>query len=148
MILTFYKDKDCTEANKVAAWTEQDDVKKFEVAYGTAAAPATGATMTVTVNAAGLAEINGDTANDNGALYAGYSNYTLRITYTATVDSNAETVLGEEGNCNEVVLTWKRTGSEYYDTLNDDCHLYSFGVDLTKTFSDKASAEADGQFAM
>lgn len=147
VILTFYKDKDCTEANKVAAWTEQDDVKKFEVAYGTAAAPATGATMTVTVNAAGLAEINGDTANDNGALYAGYSNYTLRITYTATVDSNAETVLGEEGNCNEVVLTWKRTGSEYYDTLNDDCHLYSFGVDLTKTFSDKASAEADAQFA-
>lgn len=136
--LTFYTDKACTE--EIAVWTEGDG--KFTVTYAE-----DNSTMTITAGAAGLAEINGDTENSNGALYAGYSNYTLRITYSATVDSGTETVLGEDGNCNKVVLTWKRTSAEYYDTLIDDCHVYTFGIDLTKTFSDKASAEADEQFA-
>lgn len=39
-------------------------------------------------------------------------------------------------NTNDVVLTWKRTNSSYYDTLVDDCHVYVFGLDLTKKFSD------------
>ena len=34
------------------------------------------------------------------------------------------------------MLVWKRTNSSYYDTLVDDCHVYSFGLDLTKEFSD------------
>ena len=44
---------------------------------------------------------------------------------------------------NKVVLTWKRTSSEYYDTLIDDCHVYSFGMDLTKLFSDTDSETAE-----
>ena len=149
VVLTFFTDKECK--SQVAQWTEGDG--KFTVAYG---AIDTSSTMTITITADGLAEINGDAAsagnvnNKAGApntKYAGYSNYTLRITYTATVDSNADTVLGEEGNCNEVVLTWKRTSTDYYDTLNDDCHVYSFGIDLTKTFSDKNSGDAAEQFS-
>lgn len=34
------------------------------------------------------------------------------------------------------ILTWKRTSGDYYDTLIDDCHVFSFGLDLTKLFSD------------
>ena len=147
--LTFFSDKECK--TQVAQWTEGDG--KFTVVYGTVG---TSSTMTITITADGLAEINGDAASAGNAnnkadapntKYAGFSNYTLRITYTATVDSNADTVLGEDGNCNEVVLTWKRTSTEYYDTLNDDCHVYAFGIELTKLFSDKDSASAADQFA-
>ena len=99
--------------------------------------------MTIDITAAGLAEINGGTANVNGKLYEGYSNYTARVTYTATINSNASFVFGEDGNCNEVVLTWKRTSGEYYDTLIDDAHVYSFGMDLTKLFSDVDSETAE-----
>ena len=35
-------------------------------------------------------------------------------------------------------LTWKRTNTEYFDTLQDDCHVYVYGIDLTKEFSDGA----------
>ena len=99
--------------------------------------------MTIDVTAAGLAEINGDTENINGKLYAGYSNYTMRITYTATINSDTTFVYGQNGNDNKVVLTWKRTSSDFYDTLIDDCHVYSFGIDLTKLFSDTDAETAE-----
>ena len=67
----------------------------------------------------------------------------MRVTYTATINSDASITCGEDGNCNEVVLTWKRTSSEYYDTLIDDCHVYTFGLDLTKLFSDMDSVDAE-----
>ena len=104
--------------------------------------------MTIDITKAGLDEINGGTANVNGKLYEGYSNYTARVTYTATINSNASFVFGDNGNCNEVVLTWRRTSGEYYDTLIDDAHVYSFGMDLTKLFSDVDSetAEDTGMF--
>ena len=35
-----------------------------------------------------------------------------------------------------MVLTWKRTNTSYYDTLQDCCHLYTYGVDVLKQFSD------------
>ena len=137
--IEFFTDKECTD--KVATWVQDDG--RFTVSYSS-----DDRHMTVDVTAAGLAEINGRTSNVNGKLYAGYSNYTVRVTYTATVNSNAATVYGEDGNCNEVVLTWKRTSSDYYDTLNDDCHVYTFGLNLTKLFSDLDSetAEETGMF--
>ncbi len=36
----------------------------------------------------------------------------------------------------KVVLTWKRSSQNYYDTLVDDCHVFTYGIDLTKLFSD------------
>ena len=95
--------------------------------------------LTITMTAEGLAEINTantSAQNSNGALYAGYSNYTLRITYDAILNSDESLIYGDEGNCNEVALTWKRTSSAYYDTLVDDCHVYSYGLVLDKDFSD------------
>ncbi len=134
--IEFFTDKDCTD--KVASWDM--DSGKFTVTYSS-----DDRHMTVDVTAAGLAEINGDTENVNGQLYAGYSNYTIRVTYTATIDSDASVVFGDNGNDNQVVLTWKRTSTEYYDTLIDDCHVFTFGIDLTKLFSDVDSETAEDQ---
>lgn len=134
--IEFFTDKDCTD--KVTTWTQNDG--KFTVSYSE-----DGQSMTIDVTAAGLAEINGDTENVNGSLYAGYSNYTARVTYSAEIDSDTSFVYGEEGNCNKVVLTWKRTSSDYYDTLIDDAHVFSFGINLTKLFSDMTPENADAE---
>ncbi len=137
--IEFFVDADCTE--KVATWVQDDG--RFTVTYSS-----DDRHMTIDITEAGLTEINADTENANGKLFQGYSNYTARVTYTATVNSDATVVYGENGNCNEVVLTWRRTSSEYYDTLIDDCHFYTFGLDLTKLFSDVDSetAEETGMF--
>ena len=132
--IEFFTDADCTD--KVATWVQGDG--KFTVTYSS-----DDRHMTIDITAAGLAEINGGTENVNGKLYEGYSNYTARVTYTATINSNASFVFGDNGNCNEVVLTWRRTSGEYYDTLIDDAHVYSFGMDLTKLFSDVDSETAE-----
>lgn len=134
-----FKDKECTD--KVASWNM--DSGKFTVAYSD-----DNRHMTVNISDTGLAEINGSTANANGKLYTGYSNYTIRLTYTAVINSDATAVLGESGNCNKVVLTWRRTSSSYYDTLVDDTHVFTFGLDLTKVFSghDSETAAQTGMF--
>ena len=62
--IEFFTDKTCTD--KVATWTQNDG--KFTVSYSE-----DGQSMTIDVTADGLAEINGDTANSNGKLYAGYT---------------------------------------------------------------------------
>lgn len=142
--LEFFKDKDCTDS--AASWDMESG--KFTVTYSE-----DNRHMTADITQAGLDEINGSASNANGAIYAGYSNYTLRITYTAEVNSDDSFVYGNNGNENEVVLTWKRTSSEYYDTLIDDAHIYSFAIDLTKVFTtedgtamDSAQAAEDGLF--
>lgn len=131
--LEFFTDANCT--NKVTTWKQTDG--KFKVTReenndGTH-------TMTISMTDDGLAEINtANTAydNDNGKLYAGYSNYTLRIRYDAKLNSDESLVYGDNGNENEVVLTWKRTNDTYYDTLIDDAHVYTYATNITKTFSD------------
>lgn len=35
-----------------------------------------------------------------------------------------------------MVLIWRRTSTNYYDTLVDDAHLFTYGIELTKKFSD------------
>ncbi len=131
--LEFFRDKTCTDL--VAAWTEADG--KFTASY-TDYDPTSGSSMTIEMTQAGLDEIN-----SSETVYApavslrwGYSDLTLRITYACTVGSDAATVYGDSGNPNEVELTWKRTNTDYYDTLKDCCHVYTYGIDLTKEFSD------------
>lgn len=133
--IEFFTDKECTDS--VATWEEA--YGKFTVTYSE-----DNRHMTIDMTAQGLAEIN-DTSYSNayGKLYSGYSNYTMRISYAATVNADDSLVYGENGNDNKVVLTWKRTSSEYYDTLIDDCHMFSFGIDLTKLFEDMDSETAE-----
>ena len=131
--IEFFEDASCTD--RVAVWTEQDG--KFATSY-TDYSSEFGSTMTISMTAEGLSEINAATTVYDPAtsLLRGYSNLTMRITYACTVNSDASVVYGDSGNPNDVTLTWKRTNTEYYDTLTDDCHVYTYGIDLTKEFSD------------
>lgn len=142
--IEWFTDKACTD--KIATWTEADN--KFTVTYGTAANNAT--TMKIEMTDTGLSEINNSDAVYDLAtsLYRGYSDCTMRITYKATVNSSADTVYGDNGNPNDVVLTWKRTNTTYYDTLEDDCHFYVYGLDLLKQFSDGKGDFKNVQFKL
>ena len=132
VVLEFFTDAACTDS--VAKWTEADG--KFAVAYNTTDAGES--VMTIEMTAAGLNEINTSKAVYSGAsmVNSGYSDCTVRITYAAKMESSKDLVFGDKGNDNKVVLTWKRSSQNYYDTLVDDCHVFSYGIDLTKLFSD------------
>ena len=132
VVLEFFTDAACTDS--VAKWTEADG--KFAVAYNTTDAGES--VMTIEMTAAGLTEINTSKAVYSGAsmVNSGYSDCTVRITYAAKMDSSSDLVFGDKGNDNKVVLTWKRSSQNYYDTLVDDCHVFTYGIDLTKLFSD------------
>ena len=133
--IAFFRDAACTD--QVAVWTEQDG--KFSVSY-TDYSSESGSSMTISMTEAGLTEINAaTTVYDSGtSLLRGYSNCTLRITYSCTLGSDAATAYGDSGNPNDVTLTWQRSNMDYYDTLQDCCHVYTYGLDLTKQFSDDA----------
>ena len=133
--ISYYTDAALTR--EITSWTEADG--KFTVTYGTAANDAT--TMTIAMTADGLREINASkTVYPAGSVASGYSTCYMVINYSATVNNDA--VLGDSGNPNEVELTWKRTNTAYYDTLKDDCHVYTYGIDLLKKFHDENDTDA------
>lgn len=142
VVLEFYSEATCT--NKLATWTAADE--KFTVAYTSGANGES--IMTISMTAAGLTEINTSSAVYTGAsaVNSGYSDCTLRITYGATLDTDNSLVLGDTGNPNEVTLTWKRSNASYYDTLTDDATVYSFGLDVTKNFSDGRGNPVNTEF--
>lgn len=134
--IRIYSDKGCT--NLVDTWTYPSvGTGYFNVEYGRTD---NDHTLKISVTEAGLALINGYTAENvnstENTVYTSYSNYTVRIMYTTKVNSDASFIYGDEGNDNLVIFTWKRTSSEYFDTLVDDAHVYSYGVDILKLFSD------------
>lgn len=127
--IEWYVDKACTD--KIATWNE--DSGKFIVEYGE---KDDAATMQVRMSATGLAEINTSTAvYGSGSTYHGYSGCTMRISYNCVLDEDA--VLGSAGNPNDVTLTWSRSNTNYWDTLTDDCHVYTYGIDIAKMFVGK-----------
>lgn len=130
--LEIFSDTACK--NAVTTWKEADGY--FTVSYNDAQDGKTA--MTVEMTAKGLAEINKSKAvyADASMVNSGFSDCTMRLTYTAKVDSDNSLVVGDNGNDNKVVLTWKRTSETFYDTLVDDAHIYTYGIDLTKLFSD------------
>lgn len=123
--IEFFKDAGCTD--KIATWAENSG--KFAVAYDD-----TANTMTIRMTDTGLSEINESEGVYVDSVKRGYSDCTMRITYAATL--TADTQMGDKDNPNEVELTWRRTNSTYFDTLNDCCHVYTYGVDVLKQFSD------------
>ena len=125
VVIEFFRDSACTE--KIATWAENSS--KFTVAYDDAAN-----TMTIRMTDTGLSEINEAATVYIDSVKRGYSDCTMRITYAATLTADAK--LGDTDNPNEVVLTWKRTNTTYFDTLKDCCHVYTYGVDVLKQFSD------------
>lgn len=125
VVIEFFRDSACTD--KITTWAE--DSGKFSVTYDD-----TANTMTIKMTEAGLNEINEATTVYTDSVKRGYSDCTMRITYAATLTSDAK--MGDTDNPNEVELTWRRTNSTYFDTLNDCCHVYTYGVDVLKQFSD------------
>ena len=127
VVIEFFKDAGCTD--KIATWAENSG--KFAVAYDDAAN-----TMTIRMTDTGLSEINEVATVYTDSVKRGYSDCTMRITYAATLTADAK--MGDTDNSNEVVLTWRRTNNTYFDTLKDCCHVYTYGIDILKQFSDNS----------
>ena len=137
VVIEFFKDAGCTD--KIATWAENSG--KFTVGYDDAAN-----TMTIKMTEAGLNEINEATTVHIDSVKRGYSDCTMRITYAATLTADAK--MGDIDNPNEVVLTWKRTNTTYFDTLKDCCHVYTYGIDVLKQFSDNGSNVRNVKFRL
>lgn len=113
---------------------------------------------TITLTEAGLNQINGtnvkgasnpyEAVGDKGATKAGYSDYYMVLYYTATVNSDASVTLGDSGNANDISLVWSRTNNKYSNSLQDRNYVYSYGIDLTKTFSDNKGDATKVQFKL
>ena len=125
VVIEFFKDAGCTD--KIATWAVNSS--KFTVGYDD-----TANTMTIRMTDTGLSEINEAATVYTDSVKRGYSDCTMRITYAATLTAAAQ--MGDKDNPNEVELTWKRTNTTYYDTLKDCCHVYTYGIDILKQFSD------------
>ena len=137
VVIEFFKDAGC--ADKITTWDENSG--KFTVAYDAAAN-----TMTIRMTDTGLSEINEATSVCIDSVKHGYSDCTMRITYAATLTSDAK--MGDTDNPNEVVLTWKRTNTTYFDTLKDCCHVYTYGIDVLKQFSDNGGNVRNVKFRL
>ena len=125
VIIEIYKDEALED--KVATWDEASG--KFTVNYD-------GNKMNITMAESGLAEINESTTVHATGTNSGYSDCIMRISYAAKLNSDASVVYGSTGNANTVTLTWKRTNADYSDALTDSAVVYTYGIDLTKKFSD------------
>ena len=137
VIIEFFRDAGCTD--QITAWDE--DSGKFAVSYDDAQS-----TMTIGMTETGLADINESESVYTGSVKRGYSDCTMRITYAATLTADAQ--LGDTDNPNEMVLTWKRTNTGYFDTLQDCCHVYTCGLDVLKQFSDGKGDLANVHFLL
>ena len=137
VVIEFFKDAGCTD--KIATWAENSG--KFTVGYDDAAN-----TMTIRMTESGLSEINEVTSVYIDSVKRGYSDCTMRITYAATLTADAK--MGDTDNPNEVVLTWKRTNTTYFDTLKDCCHVYTYGIDVLKQFSDNGGNVRNVKFRL
>jgi LPXTG-motif cell wall-anchored protein len=109
--------------------------------------------LTISFTDKGLALINGDNSkytnnalssatskiegtNDRYASLQSLSDLYMVVYYQCKVNSDATAVLGDDGNVNDVQLVWSRSNSSTYSTLEDRCYVYTYGIDLTKDFSD------------
>ena len=137
VVIEFFRDAGCTD--QITAWDE--DSGKFAVSYDDAQN-----TMTIGMTETGLADINESASVYTDSVKRGYSDCTMRITYATTLTADAQ--LGDTDNPNEVVLTWKRTNTGYFDTLQDCCHVYTYGVDVLKQFSDGKGDLANVRFLL
>ena len=137
VVIEFFKDAGCTD--KIATWAVNSG--KFTVSYDD-----TANTMTIRMTDTGLSEINEAATVHTDSVRRGYSDCTMRITYAATLTADAK--MGDTDNPNEVVLTWKRTNTTYFDTLKDCCHVYTYGIDVLKQFSDNGGNVRNVKFRL
>ena len=137
VVIEFFRDAGCTD--KIATWAVNSG--KFTVGYDD-----TANTMTIRMTDTGLSEINEATSVYIDSVKRGYSDCTMRLTYAAALTADAK--MGDTDNPNEVVLTWRRTNTTYFDTLKDCCHVYTYGIDVLKQFSDNGGNMKNVKFRL
>ena len=137
VVIEFFRDAGCTD--KITTWDESSG--KFAVAYDDAAN-----TMAIRMTDTGLSEINEAATVYIDSVKRGYSDCTMRLTYAATLTADAK--MGDTDNPNEVELTWRRTNNTYFDTLKDCCHVYTYGIDVLKQFSDNGGNLRNVEFKL
>ena len=137
VVIEFFRDSACTD--KITTWAE--DSGTFAVTYDDAAN-----IMTIKMTETGLSEINEAATVYIDSVKRGYSDCTMRITYAATLTADAK--MGDTDNPNEVELTWRRTNNTYFDTLKDCCHVYTYGIDVLKQFSDNGGNRRNVKFKL
>lgn len=101
--------------------------------------------LTVRMTPDGLKRINGTGHTAAGQKTDGFSDCYMVLYYTAAVHSDASVTLGDAGNSNDVNLLWRRTSSQYSNALQDRNYVYSYGLDLLKTFDQDTAAQADAR---
>ena len=151
--------------NPTGAWLYSQNYVNFYVVSSNSDLSRGAITMTLSFTEDGLRMINEGLAQSADVLdygdYAytdaegnvvlnedGFSDYYIVLYYTVTVNSDAQVVLGDAGNPNDVNLTWERTSEDYTSTLEDRCYVYAYGVDLTKFFSDNNGDFSHVQFLL
>lgn len=114
----------------VDVWSEEGTY--FTVSYGTS-------DMTIDITESGLNEINN-----------GYSDAYLVVAYSATLRSDADTMLGDSGNQNSADLTYSRSNVSYTNsgTIEDVTNVYTYGLNLTKSFSADGGDATEVQFVL
>lgn len=161
--IAFYHTKEDAYANNTAnadlIWSFNDTTYDQQyVDLKTDYNQTTGQTsMTISFTENGLNIINGASPDEikklgltteDGKEVTSLSDFYIVIYYTVTVNSDATAVLGDEGNPNDVVLTWERTSQNFYNTLEDRCYVYTYGLNLLKTFSDSAGDPTEVKFTL
>ena len=127
-----YGNRTDAEANATSAAiaTWQQGQGNFTVTYGEGDKSAT-----VALTAAGLAAIN-----------PAYSEYYMVVSYSCVINNDA--VLGDASNPNDVTLSYSRTNTADIETVTDTAKVFSYGIDLTKTFSGQVGNPENVQFVL
>lgn len=123
--ISFYNSEDDARnatGTALAVWSDSSNPTLFETSYENSQG---GTRMVVNPTKDGFKDIN-----------TRYNGKYMVVAYTAKVKSTADMVCGDKGNENDVKLTYSRTNTTYSDTLEDKALVYTFGLNLTKTFSD------------
>jgi len=101
--------------------------------------------MTIQFTDAGLEDMNTSAAVWDNGVDSGYSGCYMTVTYAATLNSSA--VLGDAGNVNNAELTWARIDAEA-ENESAHAHVHTYGLDLTKVFSDNNGNFANVNFIL
>ena len=127
-----YGNRTDAEANATSAAiaTWQQGQGNFTVTYANEDKNAT-----IALTEAGLAAIN-----------PAYSEYYMVVSYSCVINNDA--VLGDASNPNDVTLSYSRTNTADIETVTDTAKVFSYGIDLTKTFSGQVGNPENVQFVL
>lgn len=134
----FYDNEADARANNtekaVDHWTGNEN---FRVSYNAASEKASQCRVEMTD--AGLAKLNHTDGTDQEE--SDFSGRWMVVSYSAKVNSDSSTIMGDFGNRNDVTLTWRRSNMANEDTLEDKSRVFSYGLNITKKFEGSADTK-------